>query len=38
MNETISAPSTDRRVLDHAASERESPKAQGTAMIESSSG
>ena len=30
MEETISAPSTDRRVLDHAASEPESPKTRGT--------
>ena len=30
MEETISAPLTDRRVLGHAASEPESPKAQGT--------
>ena len=30
MEETISAPSTDRRVLDHAASEPESPKQERT--------
>ena len=31
MEETISAPSLDRRVLDHAANEPESPKLKGTA-------
>lgn len=31
MEETISAPSPERRVLDHAASEPESPKSSGTA-------
>jgi ElaB/YqjD/DUF883 family membrane-anchored ribosome-binding protein len=30
MDETISAPSTDRRVLDHAANEPESPKRERT--------
>ena len=30
MEPTISAPSTDRRVLDHAASEPESPKQENT--------
>jgi hypothetical protein len=28
--ETLSAPSQERRVLDHAANEPESPKGQGT--------
>lgn len=31
MDVTMSAPSTDRRVLDHAASEPASPKLEGTA-------
>jgi len=30
MDATISAPSTDRRVLDHAANEPESPKRERT--------
>ncbi len=30
MEQTLSAPSTDRRVLDHAANEPESPKAGGS--------
>ncbi len=30
MEETISAPSADRRVLDHAANEPESPKSSRT--------